>query len=186
MKYKEALQEFGLPATPQSRAAIRRLLEEETEKERAGKGQPEILRTLCVQLFSIGQVEDSLLIWSAKMSSFDAGCGLDLAFLFGAGVETTKQFLAASPAPEAKKALEYMDDWGGDFSDWTPEKTLAFHRRYYHLDPPERAFGPPKAMPKPGATAKPSAKMTPGLKAKPGGRKRLTFWDFLKLMWRAR
>jgi hypothetical protein len=81
MNYEEALQEFGLPASSNQRNDIRRLLVEETERERRGDGQPEILRTLCVQLFSIGEVEDALLIWSAKESSFDMGCGLDIQFL---------------------------------------------------------------------------------------------------------
>jgi len=99
--YEEALQEFGLPASPLDRQAIRHLLEVETDQERRGKGQPEILRTLCGQLFSIGNVEDSLLIWQAKTSSFDSMCGLDVQFLCGAGLDATKAFLADSPVPEA-------------------------------------------------------------------------------------
>src|SRR4029077_198220 len=94
MTYKEALQEFGLPASAKSRDDIRRLLEAETERELREEGQEEILRTLCVQLFSIGEVEDALLIWRAKGSSFDMWCGLDIQFLCGAGLEATKMFLA--------------------------------------------------------------------------------------------
>ena len=136
MNYEEALQEFGLPASPNQRTDIRRLLVEETERERRGEGRPEILRTLCVQLFSIGEVEDALFIWSAKRSSFDMGCGLDIQFLCGAGLEATKGFLEVSNAPEANSALGYLIrcEQSGDFKDWSPQKTIAFHRAYYHLD----------------------------------------------------
>ena len=61
----------------------------------------EMLRTLCIQLFSLGVAEDSLLIWDAKQSSFDAGCGLDVQFLCGAGLEATKEFLSGSASTPA-------------------------------------------------------------------------------------
>src|SRR5579883_2014403 len=134
MNYKEALQKFGLPALPQHRDEIRRLLVEESQQERRGKGQPEILRTLCAQLFSIGNVEDSLLIWNAKQSSFDAGCGLDIQFLCGAGLESTKAFLTAASVPEAKTALNRLIKCEPrDFKDWSPAKTLAQYRAYYRI-----------------------------------------------------
>jgi hypothetical protein len=144
MTYEEALQEFGLPASVHDRQAIRHVLEEEIFQARAGKSQKEILRTLCVQLFSIGRVEDCLLIWNAKTSSFDSMCGLDVQFLCGAGLEAAKVFLAASTAPEAKKALDYLKECekSGDFDGWMPEKTLTFHRSYYHLEPPSQRIGP--------------------------------------------
>jgi hypothetical protein len=169
MTYEEALREFGLPASPNARRAIRYLLEEEIQQQRQSKGEFELLRTLCVQLFSIGNVEDSLLIWNAKKTSFDAMCGLDVQFLCGAGLEATKQFLVASSVPEAKKALEYIGSCEGNgFKDWTPAKTLAFHRQYYRLDPPEKVVERPKAQ------------------MKRRGRKNLSFGDFLKMVWRAR
>jgi hypothetical protein len=136
MTYEEALQEFGLPASPKHCNDIRSLLVEETERERRGKGQEEILRTLCVQLFSIGDPEDALLIWSAKNSSFDMGCGLDIQFLCGAGLEATKAFLAASAASEASRALGCLMECekSGDFRNWSPQKTLTAYRAYYRLE----------------------------------------------------
>jgi hypothetical protein len=136
MTYEEALHEFGLPALPEHRNNIRRLLVEATEQERRGEGQPEILRTLCVQLFSIGDAEDALLIWSAKNSSFDMGSALDIQFLCGAGLEATKAFLAGSSVSDANRALDRLSkcEQSGDFKDWSPQKTLAFYRSYYDLE----------------------------------------------------
>ena len=136
MTYQEALDNFGLPAMPTHRNEIRHLLLLASEQERSGAGEEEILRTLCVQLFSIGEVADTLLIWNAKNSSFDMGSGLDVQFLCGAGLEATKAFLAGAPAPEANQALQYLIkcEQSGDFEGWSPQKTLAFHRFYYGLD----------------------------------------------------
>ena len=105
MTSSEAFQKFGFPASPRHRAEIRQLLIEEIEREKQGQSGEEMLRTLCVQLFSLGDVEDALLIWDARRSSFDAGCGLDVQFLCGAGLSATKAFLAASKSPSASAAL---------------------------------------------------------------------------------
>ncbi|WP_035613618.1 hypothetical protein [Haloferula sp. BvORR071] len=137
MTSDEALQAFGLPAAPAHRDELRRLLAAATELEASGEGAgEEVLRTLCVQLFSIGRVEDSLLIWAAKQSSFDAGCGLDVQFLCGAGLGATKQHLREhSSTPGASQALSYLSacEQAGDFTDWTPQVTIAYHRNYYGL-----------------------------------------------------
>lgn len=136
MTYTEILETFGLPATPVYREEIRRLLVEEIERERHGGSGEEMLRILCLQLFSLGAADDSLLIWDAKQSSFDAGCGLDVQFLCGAGLDVTKHFLAKSDVQSASAALEYLTkcEQSGDFDGWTPQKTLADYRRYYRID----------------------------------------------------
>jgi hypothetical protein len=133
MTNREALQKFGLPASPQHREEIRRLLTKEIKREKRGGSGEEMLRTLCLQLFSLGIVEDSLLIWDAKQSSFDAGCGLDVQFLCGAGFEATKAHLAASSAPSASAALERLTECqqSGDFDNWTPQASIEQYRRYY-------------------------------------------------------
>jgi hypothetical protein len=135
MTYTEALQRFGLPASLAHRDEIRRLLTEETERERNGGSGDEMLRTLCLQLFSLGVADDSLLIWDAKKSSFDASCGMDVQFLCGAGLDATKQFLAKSSVQAASAALQYLTECEktGDFVGWTPQKTLADYRRYYRI-----------------------------------------------------
>ena len=136
MTYEEALRKFGLPASPRDREEIRHLLSEETERERRGEAGEEMLRTLCMQLFSLGVPEDSLLIWNAKESSFDASCGLDVQFLCGAGFEATQEFLSRSSAPSASAALEYLKkcERAGDFAGWSPAKCLADYQRYYGLN----------------------------------------------------
>jgi hypothetical protein len=133
MTSDEALQKFGLPSSTHHRDELRLLLAEEIERERRSESGEEVLRTLCSQLFSLGVVEDALLIWEAKESSFDAHCGLDVQFLCGAGLDVTKDYLAKSKAESASAALEYLTECerAGDFADWTPEKTLSDYRRYF-------------------------------------------------------
>jgi hypothetical protein len=135
MTYEEALQKFGLPASPTHRGELRRMLVEETERERRGESGEEMLRTVSIQLFSLGVVDDALLIWEAKESSFDAACGLDVQFLCGAGLQATKHYLANSTVPSAAAALEHLRkrEAAGDFAEWTPQKTLADYRQYFGL-----------------------------------------------------
>lgn len=137
MTFDEALQKFGLPASPADGDEIRRLLAEEIDRARRWEDGEEMLRTLCVQLFSLGVVEDALLIWDAKHSNFDAGCGLDVQFLCGAGLSITKAFLAASKEPTAAEALDYLTlcERAGDFAEFSPAVWVAQYRRYYDLDP---------------------------------------------------
>lgn len=137
MTYEQALQTFGLPASPGDRDKIRRLLTEEIERAREWEDEEEMLRTLCIQLFSLGVAEDALLIWDAKRSNFDAGCGLDYQFLCGAGLQATKEFLASSRAPNAADALTYLMECeqADGFSNFSPSKWVAHYRRYYGLDP---------------------------------------------------
>jgi hypothetical protein len=135
MTSSEALQKFGLPASPHNRAEIRQLLADEIEREKQGRSGEEMLRTLCVQLFSLGLAEDALLIWDAKRSSFDAGCGLDVQFRCGAGLAATREFLAKSNAPTAEAALKYLIDCEqtGDFDDWGPQSSIEQYRDYYGI-----------------------------------------------------
>lgn len=133
MTSEETLQKFGLPAELQDRGEIRRHLALEIERERQGESGVEMLRTLCLQLFSLGYPEDALLIWEAKQSSFDAGCGLDVQFLCGAGLSLTKDYLARTRASDAAAILSYLAkcEEAGDFVEWTPQATLDTWRTYY-------------------------------------------------------
>ena len=135
MTYDQALHRFGLPASPSDHDEICRLLEAEVELARRSQDREEMLRTLCVLLFSLGCVEDSLLIWAAKRSNFDAGCGLDIQFLCGAGLPATKAFLARSDASVAAEALRYLTkcEATGDFDGFSPEAWVAQYRQYYRL-----------------------------------------------------
>ncbi|MGE3802532.1 MAG: hypothetical protein AB7H80_16060 [Candidatus Kapaibacterium sp.] len=135
MNSDKALQKFGLPTLAEYRDEIRQLLAEEIEREKRGESGEEMLRTLCVQLFSLGNVEDILLIWEAKRSSFDAACSLDIHFICGAGLAATREYLANSSAPSASAALEYLTECveAGNFADWIPTETIEQYRNYYEL-----------------------------------------------------
>jgi hypothetical protein len=135
MTYDEALQKFGLPANPQDREEIRHLLMEETELAIKWEDREEMLRTLTLQLFSIGMVDDSILIWKAKQSSFDASCTVDIQFICGAGLGVTKEYLAKSTDALAPEALDYLSECeqSGDFDGWTPQSSINSYRKYYEL-----------------------------------------------------
>lgn len=95
----------------------------------------EPLKLLCIQLFSAGIPSDALLIYRAKMSSFDASCYIDIQLVCGAGLEATKAFLQASGASEAKALLAVLEDKGyaADFEGFTPQRQFDSYRRYYRL-----------------------------------------------------
>lgn len=59
MTSDQALQRFSLPASVQYRNEIRELLVREIELEKRGESGEEMLRTLCLQLFSLGVAEDA-------------------------------------------------------------------------------------------------------------------------------
>lgn len=118
---------------------LRALLEHECAFRRATDAAPaaddddsfENLYRCALLLFQLGRVEDVLPLWRAKHIDMDTGCGLDIQFLVGAGVDETLAFLAASSDPAAREAGAYIADCrlGGDFDDlpgW-----LAWRRAYF-------------------------------------------------------
>ncbi len=136
MTSDEAIQRFGIPSDNRFRDDVRKLLEVEIGHEMNEEvEETELLLTLCVQLFSMGVAEDSLLIWKAKTCNFDTQCGLDVQLLCGAGLEATKEYLRSSKDLEAKNALKYLQECveTGDFQDWTPLKWVENYRKYFHL-----------------------------------------------------
>ncbi len=136
MTDEDAIKQFGLPSTPEHRDSIRAAFEAEMVKEAAEEGDQELIKCLSIQLFSIGSVEDSMLIWKAKSDSFDLMCGLDVQFLCGAGVEATCEYLSGLESESAAEALKYIGECidAGDFEGWTPDKWVSYYRSYYNLD----------------------------------------------------
>jgi hypothetical protein len=136
MNDTEAIQKFGLPANPTSREEICAAFEQALRNEGTEESDHELILCLAAQLFSIGNVEDCLLIWRAKSDNFDLGCSIDVQLLCGAGIEETKSYLAAHGSEDALKALKYLQRGieAGDFKDWSVPKWIAYYRRYYHLD----------------------------------------------------
>lgn len=133
----ECLREFGLSPGPESAPAIRRLLAAETTKERdqPGDGDGELMKLNCVQLFSLADPSDVLVIWRAKQSSFDKAAYIDVQLLCGTGVSETKRHLTQVDSDEALAALTRIEECeaAGDFEDFTPAIWLEQYRRYYSV-----------------------------------------------------
>jgi len=75
--------------------------------------------------------EDALPMWSAKHVNFDTGCGFDIQFLVGAGVDETLLFLRGVGDTSASKAADYIDECreAGDFDDlpsWLEDRIRYF------------------------------------------------------------
>ncbi|HVG92293.1 MAG TPA: hypothetical protein VNB54_12450 [Alphaproteobacteria bacterium] len=129
MTEEEAIEKFGLLPKAQELPAIRQLLME----AKLRRAPEPLMRLLCIQLFAHGDVEDSLLVWRAKRSSFDAGSGIDVQLMCGAGLQATKKYLGSIQSAESAAALEYLHkcEQAGDFKDWSPAKHLEFWLNYY-------------------------------------------------------
>ncbi|CCD92268.1 conserved hypothetical protein [Bradyrhizobium sp. ORS 375] len=133
MDENDLLARYGLTPAADDLPEIRRLIEAATADTNRDSNEP--LKLMCIQLFSAGIASDALLIYEAKMSSFDAGCYIDIQLVCGAGLEATEDFLRSSSAPEAQELLATLDDCkrASDFDGFTPQQHLAFYRRYYGL-----------------------------------------------------
>lgn len=132
-----AVSRFGLPADPGQRPAIVEALEEQIRLEVDEEADHDLMRLLCVQLFSIGRVEDALLIWRAKTCNFDTMCGLDVQFLCGAGLAATREFLRRVGTADALDALDYLEkaEAAGDFTGFSTEQVLEQARDYFEVTP---------------------------------------------------
>ena len=133
MDENDLLARFGLTPATADLPEIRWLIQSAIADVNRDSNEP--LKLLCIQLFSAGLPSDAPLIYRAKMSSFDAGCYIDIQLACGAGLEATKAFLRESNDPEAKTLLAVLEDpkHAGDFEGFTPQRQLEFYRRYYRL-----------------------------------------------------
>ncbi|MEK6234155.1 MAG: hypothetical protein N2C14_05560 [Planctomycetales bacterium] len=59
-------------------------------------------------LHRAGRLEDVLPMWAAKRMDFDTGCGFDVQFLVGAGVDATLDYLRDIDSPEAQDAWKSL------------------------------------------------------------------------------
>ncbi|MFD7702813.1 hypothetical protein [Streptomyces caelestis] len=135
MDVKESLRRYGLRPVGADLDEVRALLREHTARERRaqGEGDTELMRLCCFQLFNSGDVDDVLLVWSAKQASFDAACSIDIELLLGRGLDATKAHLSANRAPSAAAALDRLRELeaDGEFGDFSVEEYSAVHDRYY-------------------------------------------------------
>ncbi|MDD1519058.1 MULTISPECIES: hypothetical protein [Bradyrhizobium] len=133
MDEHDLLARFGVAPAAADLAEVRRLIQSSIAD--TNRDSNETLKLLCTQLFSAGIPNDALLIYKAKMSSFDAACYIDIQLVCGAGLEATEAFLRASSDPEAKALLAMLQDCkrAGDFAGFTPQQQLGHYRSYYGL-----------------------------------------------------
>ncbi|MDQ0112426.1 hypothetical protein [Paenibacillus harenae] len=125
------LERFGLEPKHKYLQEIRTLLIEETNSD--NYQEHEYLKTLCIMLFSFGCVEDSLLIWNAKMKDFDAGCYIDGELLMGAGLDETINYLTGVNTIRAKELIKYLQGFTSDGDYMKRSEVIEFYRRYYKL-----------------------------------------------------
>ena len=126
------LELYTLNPNPKFAEEIREIIRQEIADD--NRQDNEILKLSCIQLFSIGQVDDSLLIYQAKESSFDASCYIDIQLLCGAGLEATKDYLARQNTAEANTALNHLRscEQEDDFDGFSVEsQNKEFHRYFY-------------------------------------------------------
>jgi hypothetical protein len=129
------LEKYSLTPEPKYAAEIREIIYQELNNQ--DREDNEILKLCCIQLFSIGNVEDSLLIWRAKESSFDASCYIDIQLTCGAGFEETKDFLSKQNTPNTEKIFNYllMCEKAGDFDAFSVESQIREYRQYFYGEP---------------------------------------------------
>ena len=130
-----ALGRFGLPAKPADRDAIIAELREQIRREDDEEGDQFLMGLLCAQLFSLGVVEDSLLVWEAKSCNFDTHLGIDVQYLCGAGLPETKAFLEATGTDDSRAALDYIVscETGGTLRSFSVEAVLREAKEFYDL-----------------------------------------------------
>lgn len=135
MDVEESLRRYGLRPVGADLDEVRALLREHTAREQhtQGEGDTELMRLCCFQLFNSGDIDDVLLVWSAKQASFDAACSIDIEFLLGHGLDATKAHLSANRAPAATAALDRLRELeaDGEFESFSAEEHSASYDRYY-------------------------------------------------------
>ncbi|MEV5750938.1 hypothetical protein AB0L00_24205 [Actinoallomurus sp. NPDC052308] len=135
MDEDESLRRYGLRPSAGDLERIRELLETRTamERRRQGDGDTALLKLSCVQLFNAGDLGDVLPIWRAKESSWDAHCSIDVQLLCGAGLEETKEHLAAAASEDASAALAHLlgCEAAGDFTGFSVASQTRWYARYY-------------------------------------------------------
>jgi hypothetical protein len=127
----DLLAAYGTHPNERALGEIRGLLD--AERAKGSTADTPAMKLLCVQLFNAGNQDDVLRIWKAKESSFDASCSIDVQLLCGAGLEATRNYLAAAPGAEAKEALAYLIQCleAGDFEEFDPARQSAWYDSYY-------------------------------------------------------
>jgi hypothetical protein len=134
MNAEASFRKFGVRIKPGQAAEVREILEAEAARElEAGEGDTELMRLCSLQLFSLGLEEDILRIYTAKMSSMDAGISIETPLLCGPGLSRAKQFLERSGSPLAMQALKKImkTESHGSSETFDRESIIAAAERYF-------------------------------------------------------
>jgi hypothetical protein len=132
MNEEKVLELFGLDPDTKHRQQIRELLQQVIENQEAV--DHEYLKTLCIMLFCIGNVEDTVLIWQAKRKNQDTGSYIDVQLLCGAGYEKTVTYLEQMDGDQAREQLNYLRQCEPyDFVDFSKEEWVSNYKQYYEL-----------------------------------------------------
>ena len=132
-KEEAILEHYGLEPELKYRGMLRSLLNEEINNEDAEDN--EYLKTLCIMLFSIGEVEDSLIIWEAKQKNFDTSCYIDAQLLCGAGVDYTIDYLMTIASKEAQQEMNYLRKRKDiDFVSFSKREIINNYKQYYGIN----------------------------------------------------
>lgn len=128
---EQVIDTYGLIPQIEHIHTIRTLLQEECGNSQ--REDHEYMRLLCVQLFSLGQLEDTGLIWQAKRLSMDSFVMIEVQLLCGAGLEQTKLYLLDIDEEEAIAELAYLEkcESAGDFEDFSKEEWIEQAKLYY-------------------------------------------------------
>ncbi|SDL82631.1 hypothetical protein SAMN05428961_10763 [Paenibacillus sp. OK060] len=132
MNEEEILELYGLDPDTRHRKQIRELLQQEIENQEAV--DHEYLKTLCIMLFCIGNVEDTGLIWQAKRKNQDTGSYINVQLLCGAGYEKTVTYLEQNLEDSAGEQLNYLRQCEPyDFVDFSKEEWVSTYKKYYEI-----------------------------------------------------
>jgi len=126
IRAEDIIRKYGLIPTVDKRREIKELLEFEINNYI--EGSSEYLRVLCGMLFCIGNIEDSVLIWKAKMINFDVGCMIDVDFIFGAGIKETLDYI--SDKQEFAKMRDFLESYDLD-EPIDKEEIVKNYKEYY-------------------------------------------------------
>ncbi|CAM2977609.1 hypothetical protein HP548_31275 [Paenibacillus taichungensis] len=130
MNEEKVLELYGLDPDTKYRQQIRELLQQEIENQEAV--DHEYLKTLCIMLFCIGNVEDTVLIWQAKRKNQDTGSYIDVQLLCGAGYEKTVTYLEQKDGDQVREQLNYLRQCEPyDFVDFSKEEWVSYYKQYY-------------------------------------------------------
>ncbi|MFX0592649.1 hypothetical protein [Melissospora conviva] len=132
MNENESLRRYGLQPSSADLPRIREILQAQADLDQHDQ-DTELMKLCCVQLFNAGQLDDVLLIWQAKESSWDAHCSIDVQLLCGAGPDATKEHLAGNGSADAAEALRYLLECeaAGDFDNFSVADQARWRASYY-------------------------------------------------------